>query len=92
VAEDFESRRELGDTGRFLGKPKVAAWAIVAVLVLTGFIGLGNFGGRAHTGTQDSAGIVNPTHDAHCPGLPVPVLDRCRAQRRSGPEDLSDSP
>ena len=92
MAEDFESRRELGDTSRFLGKPKVAAWAIVVVLVLIVFIGFRPLSGRANTGTHDSAGIVNPTHDARCHDLRVPVLDRCQAQRPSEPDGLPSPP
>jgi hypothetical protein len=91
VAENFGSRREPGDSSRFLGKPKVAAWTIVAVLVLMTLIGLGTLRGRAYTSTH-SAGIVNPTHDARCPDLRVPVLDRCQVQRPSELEDRPDSP
>ncbi len=91
MAEEFDSRREPGDTGRFLGKPTVAAWTIVVVLVLIVLTGFGTLSGRAHTGTHDGAGIVTPTHDARCPVLRVPVLDRCWVQRPSEPEDLPDS-
>lgn len=90
VSENFESRREPGDSSRFLGKSNVAAWTIVAVLVLVTFMGFGTLGGRAYTSTQDGAGIVNPMHDARCPDLRVPVLDRCQVQRPSEPEDRSD--
>ena len=91
VAENFGSRREPGDSSRFLGKPKVAAWTIVAVLVLTTFIGFGTLRGRAYTSTH-GAGIVNPAHDARCPDLRVPVLDRCAVQRPSEPGDRPDAP
>jgi hypothetical protein len=92
VAEDFASRREPGDTSRFLGKPKVAAWAIVVVLMLIAFVGFGTLSGRANTATHDSASTVIPTHDARCPDLRVPVLDRCPAQRPNETEGLPASP
>jgi hypothetical protein len=91
VAADFDSRREPGDTGRFLGKPNVAAWTIVVVLVLIVSTGFWTLSGRAHTVGHDGAGIVNPTHDARCPDLRVPVLDRCWVQRPSEPENLPAS-
>jgi hypothetical protein len=91
VAENFESRRQPGDSSRFLGKPTVAAWTIVVVLVLITFIGFG-MRGRASTRTHDGGGIVNPAYDARCPDLRVPVLHRCQVQRPSEPEDRPDFP
>ena len=88
MAENFDSRREPRDSSRVLGKPKVAAWAIVMVLVLIVFIGFGTLRGRAHTSADDGAGIVNPTHEARCPELRA--LDRCQVQRPREPEERPD--
>ena len=91
MSENLKSWREPRDSSRFLGKPRVAAWTIVVVLVLVMFIGFGTLRGRADTSTH-GAGIVNPTYDARCPDLRVPVLDRCQVQRPSEPEDRPDFP
>jgi hypothetical protein len=90
VAENFERRREPGGNSGFLGRPTVAAWVIVVVLVLIAFIGLGTLRGRAHT-SANQAGIVNPTHDARCPDFSAAGSDRCGVQRSSEPVDRSDS-
>jgi hypothetical protein len=96
VAENFEGRREPGDGGHVLdhvlGRPTVAAWAVVAVLILIVFIGFGSLRGRAHARVAAATGarIVNPIHDALCPDLRVTALDNCQAQRSSEPEDRAN--
>ena len=87
----LERRREPGHGSRIPGAPKVAAWAVIAVLVATVFIGLSSLGGVARA-VDKGARIVNPTHDAVCSDSPRAVLNRCQAPRPSEPEEPSASP